>query len=63
MNVSGSGVGLLLILVTIMGFFYVATANLIPSVSGNFFTLMLASIILLVAFVFLGVGGRARAGL
>ncbi len=62
LNVSGSGVGVLLVLVTVMGFFYITTNNLVPSVSGNFFTLMLVAFALLVAFVFMGMSGRARAG-
>jgi hypothetical protein len=62
MNVSGSGVGLLVVLVAIMGFFYVTSANAVPSASGNFFDLMLIAFAFLVAFVFIGMRGRARAG-
>jgi membrane protein required for beta-lactamase induction len=51
----------LVVLIAIMAFFYVSTSTLLPSVSGTFFGLMLLGFFVLVVFLFLGGGGRARA--
>jgi hypothetical protein len=53
---------MLLVLIAMMGFFYMVSNNVMPSVSGNFLAFMLLAFLALIAFVFMGVGGRARVG-
>jgi hypothetical protein len=61
MIVSGSGVGLLVVMITILGAFYLTSQRVVPSASGGFMGMLFLSLLALVALIFLGLRGGARA--